>query len=101
MIDLSEKRLTALENRIHPTICLMQLLIASLTCFTFGDWQRRRFWPVAVAIPLMIAIVMGLIADLDSPRSGLLRVDLRSLERVRSLPSVSPTASSDLQPASR
>jgi hypothetical protein len=47
----------------------------------------------------MIAIVMGLIADLDSPRSGLLRVDLRSLERVeqdlRSLPSVSSAPNSD------
>jgi hypothetical protein len=30
----------------------------------------------------MIAIVMGLIADLDSPRSGFLRVDLRSLDRL-------------------
>jgi hypothetical protein len=31
MIDLSEKRLTALENRIPPTIWLMLLLIAFLT----------------------------------------------------------------------
>jgi hypothetical protein len=30
----------------------------------------------------MIAIVMGLIADLDSSRSGFLRVDLRSMERL-------------------
>jgi len=104
MIDLSEKRLAALENRIPPTIWLMLWLIAFLTCFTFGYWQRRRFWLVAVVIPLMIAIVMGLIADLDSPRSGFLRVDLRSLERVeqdlRSLQSFSPAPSSDPQPAS-
>jgi hypothetical protein len=56
MIDLCEKRLTALENRI-PAIWLMLLLIAFLTCFTFGYWQRRRFWLVAVVIPLMVAIV--------------------------------------------
>jgi hypothetical protein len=102
MIDLSEKRLTALENRIPPTIWLMLLLIAFLTCFTFGYWQRRRFWLVAVVIPLMIAIVMGLIADLDSPRSGFLRVDLRSLERVeqdlRSLPSSAPRPTLTLNP---
>jgi len=30
----------------------------------------------------MIAIVMGLIADLDSPSSGFLRVDRRSLDRL-------------------
>ena len=100
-IDLSEKRLTALENRIPATIWLMLLLIALMTCFTFGYWQRKRFWLVAVVSPLMIAIVMGLIADLDSSRSGFLRVDLRSLERLerdlRSLPPASPNT----LPASR
>ena len=105
MIDLGEKRLTALENRIPPTIWLMLLLVAFFTCFTFGYWQRSRFWLVAVVIPLLIAIVMGLIADLDSPRSGFLRVDLRSLERVeqdlRSLPSASPLPGTDTQPAVR
>ena len=72
----------------------MLLLIALMTCCTFGYWQRKRFWLVAVVSPLMIAIVMGLIADLDS-------VDLRSLERLerdlRSLPPASPNT----QPASR
>jgi hypothetical protein len=38
---------------------------------------------VAVVTPLMIAIVMGLIADLDSPRSGFIQVDLRSMERLQ------------------
>jgi hypothetical protein len=81
-IDLGEKRLTALENRIPPTIWLMLLLIAGLTCLTSGYGQRRRFWLIALVSPLMIAIVMGLIADLDSPRSGFLRVDLSSLDRL-------------------
>lgn len=81
-IDLSEKRLAAFEKRIPPTIWFMLLLISLLTCLTFGYGQRRRFWLVAVVSPLMIAIVMGLIADLDSPRSGFLREDLRSLERL-------------------
>jgi hypothetical protein len=91
-IDLSEKRLTALENRIPATIWLKPLLIALMTCSTFGYWQRKRFWLVAVASPLMIAIVMGLIANLENSRSGFLRVDLRSLERLdlRSLPLASP-----------
>jgi hypothetical protein len=81
-IDLSEKRLAALENRIPPTIWLMLTLIAVLTCLVSGYGQRRRFWLIAIIFPLMIAIVMGLIADLDSPRSGFLRVDVRSLERL-------------------
>jgi hypothetical protein len=81
-IDLSEKRLTALENRIPLTIWLTFMFIALLTCLMSGYGQRRRFWLIAVVSPLMIAIVMGLIADLDSPRSGFLRVDLRSLDRL-------------------
>jgi hypothetical protein len=34
--------------------------------------------------PLMIAIVMGLIADLDTPGSGLIRVGQESIERLHS-----------------
>jgi hypothetical protein len=41
MIDVSQKRLTALENRIPPTIWLLLLLIAFLTCFTFGYWSAE------------------------------------------------------------
>ena len=100
-IDLSEKRLTALENRIPKTIWLMLLLIALMTCFTFGYWQRKRFWLVAVVSPLMIAIVMGLIADLDSSRSGFLRGDLRSLERVAQDLGNAPSTSPDALPHSR
>jgi hypothetical protein len=100
-IDLSEKRLTALENRIPKTIWLMLLLIALMTCFTFGHWRRKRFWLVAVVSPLMIAIVMGLIADLDSSRSGFLRVDLRSLVRVAQDLGNAPSTSPDAPPDSR
>lgn len=81
-IDLGEKRLAALEKRIPAPIWLLLVLISMLTCLTFGYGQRRRFWMVAVISPLMVAIVMGLIADLDSPRSGFLREDLRSLNRL-------------------
>jgi hypothetical protein len=80
--DLSEKRLAAFEKRIPLPIWLLLILISLLTCLTFGYGQRRRFWLVAVISPLMVAIVMGLIADLDSPRGGLLLEDLRSLNRL-------------------
>ena len=75
-IDLSEKRLNALENRIPPTVWLMLVWIACLTCLTSGYAQSRRFWLTTIVSPLMIAIVMGFVADLDSSRSGFLRVDL-------------------------
>ncbi len=100
-IDLSEKRLAAFEKRIPPSIWLLLVLISMLTCLTFGYGQRSRFWMVAVISPLMVAIVMGLIADLDSPRSGFLREDVGSLNRLaQDLKSESSTLSSP-QPVHR
>lgn len=83
MIDLSEERLAALENRIPGSIWLMLMLIALLACLTVGYSLRRRFVMSMLVIPLMISIVMAIVADLDSPRSGLIRISQRSMERVQ------------------
>jgi hypothetical protein len=82
--DLSEKRLAALENRIPVSIWIMLLSISLLTCFVIGYSARRRFWMASVISPLMIAIVMGLVADLNSDRAGLIHADYRSLVRLES-----------------
>ena len=74
--------MAALENRIPQTIWLMLALIGVLPCLMFGYAARCRFWLASVVIPLMIAIVVGLIADLDSPRNGSIKTDLRGLQRV-------------------
>jgi len=65
MIDLVEKRMAALENRIPPTIWIMLTVIGVLTCLVFGCVIRRRFWLVSLITPLMIAVLLSLIADLD------------------------------------
>src|SRR5262249_32765468 len=82
MMDASEKRMAALENRIPVSVWLLLTVIGMMTCLMFGFALRRRSWLISLITPLMIAVVIGLIADLDSPRSGLIRTDLRSLERV-------------------
>jgi len=84
MIDLSEERVAALENRIPSTIWLMLVLISLLTCLTVGYSLRRRFMLSMLVTPLMISIVMALDADLDSPRSGLIRAAQQSMERLQS-----------------
>ena len=84
MIDLSEERLAALENRIPGSIWLMLFLISLLTCLTVGYSVRRRFAFSMIVTPLMISIVMALVADLDSPRSGLIRTSQQSIQRVQS-----------------
>ena len=83
MIDLSEERLAALENRIPGSIWLMLGLISLLTCLTVGYSLRRRTALAMLVSPLAISIVMSLAADLDSPRSGVIRIGQQSIERAR------------------
>jgi hypothetical protein len=91
-IDLDAKRLAAVENRIPKTIWLMLVLIALLTCVTVGFSQRQRFALSILVPPLMIAVVMTLIADLDTPHSGLIRIDQQSMERLKSELDVNSTS---------
>ncbi len=43
-IDLSEKRLAALENRVPLPVWIMLVLIATLACIVVGATVRRRYW---------------------------------------------------------
>lgn len=82
-IDLSEKRLAALEARVPLAIWVMLGFVSVLTCFLTGYGMRQRFVLVMLISPLMISVVLALIADLDSPRSGLIRVQQQSMERLQ------------------
>lgn len=83
MFDSSEKRMSLLEDRVPPPIWIMLTAIAFLTCLTVGMTVRRRFWYSTMITPLMIAIVMSLIADLNTPRSGLIQTGRESMERLQ------------------
>jgi hypothetical protein len=81
--ELTEKRLAAEENRIPPAIWLMVVLIAVLNCLVTGYSMHRRLLVNMIVLPLTVAIVMALVAELDSPRTGVIRVGQRSLERLQ------------------
>lgn len=84
MIDLDEKRIAARLNRIPTEIWLMLVVLGGITCFTIGLGQESRL-AVAVIVPaLMLSIVMGLVADIESSRSGFIMVSQDSLLRVYS-----------------
>lgn len=83
-IDLDGKRVAALENRVPKEIWAMLVILSLLTCLMVGYSQRQRFIPAMLVPPLMIAIVMTLIADLDTPGSGLIYVGQQSIERLHS-----------------
>jgi hypothetical protein len=81
--DLTEKRLAAEENRIPTAIWLMVVLIAVLASLVTGYSMRRRVLVEMIVLPLTVAIVMTLVAELDSPRTGAIRVGQQSMERLQ------------------
>jgi hypothetical protein len=89
-IDLHEKRVAALENRVPPSVWLLIISVSVIAVFTRGLTLTSRFWVTLVLIPFTIAIVVALVADLDTPSSGLIRLDQRAMERLKGDLSVEP-----------
>ena len=82
-IDLHEKRLSSSENRIPRPVWFLIFCCSTITIFTRGLTLAGRFWLTLVLAPLTIAIVIALIADLDTPGSGMIRLDQRAMQRLR------------------
>jgi len=82
-IDLHEKRVAAFENRIPQPVWLLIISVSLIAVFTRGSRLTARFWLTLILVPITIAIVVGLIADLDSPSRGLIRLDQRALQRLK------------------
>jgi hypothetical protein len=80
--DLEAARLAALENRIPLELWAMLTLLSVFAAYMLGTtiFERSR-WPMLV-VPLMIAVVTALIADLDTPRAGFIHDDQRAMERL-------------------
>jgi hypothetical protein len=81
MIDLAEKRLAEFENRVPTTVWLIIFVVAVFQSFTIGFSLKRRFWFSLVLTPMVVAIVMALVADLDSPHTGMIGIRQNSMER--------------------
>jgi hypothetical protein len=80
MIDLDGKRVAATANRIPTDIWFLLGILSIMTTIVVGYGQRRRASMTTFVPVLTIAIAMSLIADLDSPTHGLIRVDQQSLQ---------------------
>jgi hypothetical protein len=89
-IDLHDKRLAAAENRIPRSIWVLILSVSLIAVFTRGLTLTRRFWLTLVLAPITIAIVIALVADLDTPGSGLIRIDQRAMQRLKAELSATP-----------
>ena len=82
MIDVAEKRLAAFENRVPTTVWLIIFLVAVFQSFAIGFSLKRRFWFSLIMTPLVVAVVMALVADLDSPHTGLIGIEQNSMDRL-------------------
>lgn len=82
MIDVAEKRLAAFESRVPTTVWLIIFIVAAFQSFITGYSLKRRFWVPLVVTPLVVAVVMALVADLDSPHTGLIRIQQHSMDRL-------------------
>jgi hypothetical protein len=61
-------------NRIPIAAWAMMGLIAISSNFLVGYGEHRRGVPLLLVLPLIISIPLFLIADIDSPRGGIIRV---------------------------
>ena len=76
-IDLAAARGHAARTRVPQAVWLLLLLVAAGGCCTTGyaaGSSGVRAWVASLALPVLIAVVMTLIADLDRPRGGLIRI---------------------------
>jgi hypothetical protein len=83
LIDLHEKRVSSLENRIPSSIWLLIFCVSTIAVFSRGLTVARRFLLTVLIAPLTVAIVITLIADVDTPSSGLIQLDQRAMLRVK------------------
>lgn len=82
-IDLDAKRTAAFEYHVATAIWILIISISLIVAFTRGATMTSRFWLSLILIPLTIAIVVALISDLDTPSHGLIRLDQRTLQRLK------------------
>jgi hypothetical protein len=82
-IDLHEKRVAAFENRVPQPVWVLVISVSLIAVFTRGATLPSRFWMTLILLPITIAIVVALIADLDTPGRGLIQLDQRALHRLR------------------
>jgi uncharacterized membrane protein (Fun14 family) len=60
----------------------LHLAVAAFQAFIAGYTLKRKVWMSLLVTPLVIAVVVGLIADLDDPHTGLIRIEQSSMNRL-------------------
>jgi hypothetical protein len=82
IVGVSEKRLAAFEGRVPRAVWFIILVVAAFQAFIARYTLKRKVWMSLVVTPLVIAVVVGLVADLDDPHTGLIRIEQSSMNRL-------------------
>ena len=81
-IDLEAKRVAAKRNHVPGAVWLLLLCVAGsgmwLVSYPAGTSGRRSISERFV-FPILVAVVIAIITDIDTPRAGLISVDERPL----------------------
>ena len=80
--DVHEKRIVALENRVPITIWSLLVCVSLIAVFARGLTLISRSWVNMLLVPFTIAVVVALIADLDTPGGGFIRIQQRAMQRL-------------------
>jgi hypothetical protein len=83
LIEVGQKRIAARENRIPRELWILLGLVSVLTVLARGLTLKHRFWINLVLVPLTIAMVVSLIADLDAPTTGFIRIEDYAMQRLK------------------
>jgi len=86
VIDLQEKRSTAMNDHVPSTVFLILYTIAAIGFGFIGNTaglSGHRHLFVTLLIVILISGVITLIADLDRPRRGLIKVNQQSMIDLR------------------
>ncbi|HZO51788.1 MAG TPA: hypothetical protein VFB63_03680 [Bryobacteraceae bacterium] len=61
---------------------MIVIIVALFQSFVTGFSLQHKLWFPVVVTPAVIAVVLALVADLDSPRTGLILVEQNSMARL-------------------
>jgi hypothetical protein len=86
VIDLHAERVAAMENHVPESVLLLLFFVALMAAVLVGHGcglAKRRHLLSTSIMALLIGMVIITIIDLDQPHRGLIRVDQKSMIRLR------------------
>lgn len=81
LFDLKTKRAAVYDNRIPSSAWMLLLFIGVASNLLVGFSIGHRWWLLWV-LPLVVAGTLMLVADLDSPVTGFIRVEPKALDQL-------------------